>query len=59
MMFILAIGIAGLIYYVFRENSRGEYRGDKRSPEEILREKLARGEIDEETYERRMEIIRK
>ncbi len=33
--------------------------GEGRSPEQILKERFARGEIDEATYERMLEELRK
>lgn len=58
MMLIFAIGVGALIYYILKGEERGNFRKAE-SPEDILREKLARGEIDEEAYRRRMEMIKK
>lgn len=59
MMWIVIIGIGALVYYALREGGVGPQKRESKSPEDILREKLAKGEIDEETYEKRREIIRK
>ena len=33
--------------------------GGEKTPEEVLRDRLARGEIDEQEYSRRRELLRK
>jgi putative membrane protein len=37
----------------------GEWRGSRADAERILAERLARGEIDTEEYERRLAVIRR
>ena len=39
------------------EGASSEERSDRRSPERVLDERLARGEIDVETYERLRETL--
>jgi putative membrane protein len=46
---VLIWGIAGLV--------RGSRRSDDASPERILAERFAQGEIDEEEYRRRLDVL--
>lgn len=55
-LFMLAL-VGILIWAVLRGSGMGTASG--RSPEEILKERYARGEIDAEEYERRLQDLRK
>lgn len=56
LFWIVVLGLAGwLIYRLFRGWSRNRGR---ESPEEVLRERYARGEIDRATYQRMREDLR-
>jgi putative membrane protein len=47
--------VAWIVVVALRGSQRAE---DRRPPEEILAERLARGEIDEAEYERRLSALR-
>ena len=51
-------GIIGLLVYVVREIVRGQSRQTNLSgPQQILAERLARGEIDADEYRSRLEVL--
>ena len=54
--------LVAVIWAVVRTASRGGAEGDaaprERSPEEVLHDRLARGDIDEEEYRSRMQALR-
>lgn len=53
--------IAGVIFVVFRV-ANGSRRGEPRaseSAEEVLRRRFAAGEIDEDEYRRRLDVLRR
>jgi len=51
--------IVALIWIVVRSaSSARNLRETQRTPEEILRERFARGEIDTEEFQRRLEVLR-
>ncbi|OAA94874.1 SHOCT domain-containing protein [Clostridium coskatii] len=52
--FLLIIAI--LVFFIISFNGRKDYRHD-RKPIEILNEKLASGEISEEEYKRKRQIL--
>lgn len=56
---LVILGIIALVRYIGHQTDRGT--GPGRRPtraEEILSERFARGEIDEEEYRRRLETLR-
>lgn len=57
MMLVFWIGVAALVVWTVRTlaGSRQERRDD---PEQILRERYARGQIDEDEFNRRLEHLR-
>ena len=56
---VWVVVIAVIIWLVFRAAARpGDVRERRRTPEEILRERYARGEIDTEEYQHRLETLR-
>jgi uncharacterized membrane protein len=59
MMIIWLVGIGALAYYLFSNQDRGKaiLPGSK-SPEEQLKERFVRGEIDEKTYLQMRETIK-
>ena len=52
----LIVVVLWLVFYAASRPRNG--REARRTPEEILRERYARGEIDSEEYQRRLEILR-
>jgi putative membrane protein len=50
--------IIWLIVALFRGSGRSWPRHESPDPEQILAERFARGEIDEEEYRRRLEVLR-
>jgi putative membrane protein len=55
----LAVGIVVLLRASRRNGSPSEHEGDGRPPaDRMLDERFARGEIDEEEYRRRREVLR-
>jgi len=53
-LFWLAILVAVAVFYLARQS----WQSSKRSVEEILRERFARGEISKEQYEDRLKTLR-
>ena len=51
---VLVVGMLWLLFVAFRGSSRA-----KETAEEILRRRLAAGEIDTEEYERRLAVLSK
>jgi len=62
-MIIFVAAIIVLIVILLRpkhnDNSRGNYRESQDSSMRILDERFAKGEIDEEEYKKRKEILKK
>lgn len=59
MMIVFWLGIGVLVYYLLsnRDTGRAFFSGN-RSPEELLKERFVRGEIDERTYLQMNEAIK-
>ena len=61
-MSLSMVAFWGLIIWgivaLFRGSGWNWPRNDRPDPEQILAERFARGEIDEEEYQRRMEVLR-
>lgn len=57
---LIIAGIVVLVHYLARsEQPRGGPPADRApSPEQVLAERFARGEVDEEEYHRRLETLR-
>lgn len=56
---LVVVGIVILVRYLRSEQPRGETSADRPpSPEQLLAERFARGEIDEEEYRMRLETLR-
>ena len=55
---LLIAGIVLLVRYLGRGNHTGTPVGQPRTPEQLLAERFARGEIDEEEYRRRLHVLR-
>jgi len=49
---ILGIALAAAVIWALLRAGRGSTEGRRESPEEILKRRYAKGEIDRETYER-------
>lgn len=54
LIFLIAIG---LIIYAFWSPNNGNFTGREKSAMEILRDRYAKGEIDEEEFRRRKETL--
>lgn len=53
------VGIVALIRYVGRGGQQGgSQQPDRRTPEQVLADRFARGEIDEDEYHRRLDTLR-
>lgn len=57
-LLVLALLIWAVVQYAGDERSRRRGAGQNESPEEILRQRFGRGEIDEEEFARRMRTLR-
>lgn len=57
MMIVFWGGLAALVWALVRGAWGGRRDGGKRSARDVLDERFARGEIDEEEYERRRRIL--
>ena len=57
---LVIAAIVALVGYLrgSRDDSRSTSTGDRERPEELLAERFARGEIDEQEYQRRRELLR-
>ena len=59
---VLLVLVGGAIWFAVRVGTRGGSRLDpptrEKSAEEVLRERFARGEIDEQEYRARREALR-
>lgn len=56
---ILLIGVLAAVWAIFSGRWRSTDRPRPNSAEEMVRQQYARGEIDEETYRRRLEELRR
>lgn len=56
---IIVLAVVALIWLVRTVSSGGGDPRSSQSPEEILKERYARGEIDDHEYQRRLEKLRK
>ncbi len=54
---LLIAAVAALIWYL-GQSGRQRDKGREESPEEILKRRYAKGEIEKEEYERRLEDLR-
>lgn len=60
MMFLIVILLLVGGYYLFRQTGSGKFNQAKTSDaEEILKRRYVAGEIDEDTYNRMLQTIRK
>jgi putative membrane protein len=56
---LIVAGIVVLVHYLGRsEQHAGVRPGDRPTAEQVLAERFARGEIDEEEYRRRLDTLR-
>jgi putative membrane protein len=56
---LIVAGIVVLVRYLGRSEQHGSVRlADRPAPEQLLAERFARGEIDEEEYRRRLDTLR-
>ena len=58
-MWIFWILLIAVIVFIFMNVSKGNSSSASESPLEILKKRYARGEIDEEEYERRRKVLEK
>ncbi|MGW2515512.1 SHOCT domain-containing protein [Streptomyces sp. NPDC001617] len=58
LMWALLIGVAVLLYRSLNRTSEPRDTTARRSPEQLLAERFARGEVDEEEYRRRLAVLR-
>ncbi|MTI66208.1 MAG: hypothetical protein FH753_06345 [Firmicutes bacterium] len=54
-LFIIAIGV--FLYFILKNNKKNDYNKDDRAIN-ILKEKYAKGEIEEEEFKRRLELLK-
>ncbi|GAA0178289.1 hypothetical protein SH2C18_13660 [Clostridium sediminicola] len=60
MMIFIWLAVGFLVYSLVTNNdSKNLYRSDSKSPEDILRERFVKGEIDEETYKKMMQTLKR
>lgn len=59
MMLLTVLAVAALVVFLVRTTASGGRPPvpPQRSPDEILAERLARGEIDEDEYQRRIRLL--
>lgn len=50
MMWILVILVIAVVYYSTNQKGTGALQIGKKTPEELLKERFVKGEIDESTY---------
>lgn len=55
---VATVAVVWLIVYVIARGLRGQARGGQ-DPEEILKERYARGEIDDKEYQHRLSELRR
>jgi putative membrane protein len=55
---LIIAGIVALVRYAGRSTPQGGSATETATPEQVLAERYARGEIDEEEYTRRLEVLR-
>ena len=56
---LVIAGLVVLVHYLARsERPRGGPPADRSSPEQVLAERFARGEVDEEEFHSRLETLR-
>jgi putative membrane protein len=55
---LVIVGLVVLVRYLRRDHPASTAPQPPSSPEQVLGERFARGEIDEEEYLRRMEVLR-
>ena len=56
---LIIAGIVVLVRYLSRSEQRSDISSaDRANPEQVLAERFARGEIDEEEYYRRLDTLR-
>jgi len=56
---IIVLAVVAMVWLVRIASSGGGGPRSAQSPEEILKERYARGEIDDEEYHRRLEELRR
>lgn len=56
---VLGLAVLVLLVWAFARGIGASSVGDETSPESILKRRYARGEIDEQEYERRLTNLRK
>lgn len=55
---LIITGVVVLVRYLARSEQSGGRSADRPTAEQVLAERFARGEIDEEEYRRRLETVR-
>ena len=55
---LIVAGIVALVRYSGRGAPQGGSAAETATPEQVLAERYARGEIDEEEYTRRLQVLR-
>ena len=55
---LVVLGIVALVRYIARDAGRVGSGVERISPEEVLAQRFARGEIDEDEYHQRLEALR-
>ncbi|MER6628955.1 SHOCT domain-containing protein [Streptomyces sp. NPDC000987] len=58
LMWALLIVVAVVVYRVVSRTPKPPHPPARTSPEQLLAERFARGEIDEEEYRRRLSVLR-
>ena len=54
---LVIAGIVALVRYAGRSSHVGAPPGDRPTPQQVLAERFARGEIDEDEYTRRLQVL--
>ncbi|HWS91235.1 MAG TPA: SHOCT domain-containing protein [Mycobacterium sp.] len=55
---LIITAVVLIVRYVVSQRPTGTSVGSARTPEEVLAERYARGEIDDEEYQRRLALLR-
>jgi putative membrane protein len=54
---LVIAGIVALVHYTGRRSQQGASTSDASTPQRVLAERFALGEIDEEEYTRRLQVL--
>jgi len=55
---LVIVGIVALVRYASRSPQQtGLPQADRRAPDQVLADRFARGEIDEQEYQRRLDVL--